>query len=172
MAATRRRVGFIGVVVAGLLVLGTACSSSSKSSSSTTTISVSAACSQINSIQSSMNSMGSKFSGATITSAQFAQVQKDLASLATQIEDFASNAPSAIASQTQAVATGFTSFSNAISAVDANNLAQPAVQAQVTSAVDAFNNNAALQQANDAVTAWTNQNCGGTSGTTVATGTN
>jgi hypothetical protein len=170
MTASRRRVGFIGVVVAGLLVLGTSCSSSTKSGSSTTTISTADQCSQLksdmNSIQSEMSSMSTKLNAAGDNAiAQLIQAQKDMAVVATQLQDMSSSVPSAIQSQWETVTNAVTTFSTAFSAIDMNNVAQPAVLAQVQAATNALNDNTAAQQAGDAVNAWIAQNCG-TTGTT------
>jgi hypothetical protein len=165
MSVSRRRVGFVGVVVAGLMVLGGACSSSGKSSSSTTTVSVSAQCSQLKSLEATLKSdMASLQANLKAASGNvvglLTQAQSDLANMATQMQDAQSSMPSAIASEWQTVTTAFTTFTTAFSAVNMNNITDPAVQAQMQAATDALNNNSAATQAGDAVDTWMSQNCG------------
>jgi hypothetical protein len=158
MTTSNRRLGFIGLALAGFLVLGAACGSSSKSSSSTTTVASASS--------GSSGSSGTSLSGscldlekmveqmATEIGAAFtsSNAQGDFATLESAMQNATANVPS------QTIVTAYTKFVNAIKGINLADLTNPATAAQVQAAASEMNS-PAVQQASDNINAWAKQNC-------------
>jgi hypothetical protein len=165
MTTSNRRLGFIGLALAGFLVLGAACGSSSKSSSSTTTVASASS--------GSSGSSGTSLSGscldlekmveqmATEIGAAFtsSNAQGDFATLESAMQNATANVPSQVKSDWQTIVTAYTKFVNAIKGINLADLTNPATAAQVQAAASEMNS-PAVQQASDNINAWAKQNCG------------
>jgi hypothetical protein len=164
MAVSLKRVGFVGFVVAGLLLLGTACSSSNNSSTTATTVPSAAQCDSINALGTSLQAkmQSAKDAGTAMSNGDGAALktaQSNFSSLATDLQSAVSTAPTAIQGDLETLATAISAFSTSLNAVTLTNINDPAVQAQLNAASTAMSNNTAAQTAGQNIGAWVSANC-------------
>jgi hypothetical protein len=168
MLGHRRSLGLAGLVIAGLMVLGTACSSSSKNSSTTTTVSIAAQCANLKSLATSMTEKGTSAqnAGSALSAGDTAALttaQHDFSSLVSDLQSAAASAPAAIQTDVQMLADSFSAFATALNQVNASNISDPTVQAQLNAAATSLSNNStAIQQAASNIADWASQNCSST----------
>lgn len=175
MRTSSKRLGLMGIVVAGLLLLGTACGGSpSKSSGSSDTVASADSGSNASSADNSNSSGSSGVSGdlgscmnsalawATLvleplgvmtgsSQADLAKMQADAASLRAQI-------PASIKDDFDTYVKAIQAFSDSLRGVDMSNILDPAVQAKLQKASDAMDT-PAVKKASDNVEAYFTKNC-------------
>lgn len=172
MVTKRKSAAFAAFLMAGLMVLGTACGgSSSKSSdssggasgesSATTSKSSgggggnSSSCAELfNKTQELSEKMDAIDTGADGTSTA------GLNDMVKALESFSSSVPSEIRDDWKTIVAGIKEYVNAMKGIDFNNLTDPATMEKLTKATAAFEDSK-YQKASDNLDAWTQKNCPG-----------
>lgn len=168
MSSKKKGAVLASVLVAGLMLMGTACGGSSKSSdsasssgdsSSATTAKPSSGggdsskCVELfnktEELSAKMDAMDTSTSG---------DMAADMDSAVKTLESFTSQVPSEIRDDWKTIVSGFKSYADALDGVNFNNLTDPATMEKLTKAGAALDD-PKMQKAYDNIEAWTNKNC-------------
>ena len=166
MRGTTKRAAFATLLMAGLMLVGTACSGSSDKSGDSSNGSESSSATTAKVVEGDASSCADLFnkteelsanlesSMSTASSSSFA----DLSSMMSSQDSFTSTVPSAIREDWKALVSGLKDYADAMKGVDMNNLTDPATQEKLTKAAASMDD-AKFQKASDNIEAWVTTNC-------------
>lgn len=171
MHTTKKGAVLAAVLMAGLMLVGTACGGSSKKSDSASSSGSSSESSSATTAKSSGGSGGdasncldlfnkseelsSKMEAAMSNSSGTAS---DMNAMVSSLESFTSSVPSAIRDDWKTIVAGIKSYADALKGVDMNNLMDPATQDKLMKAAASMED-AKFQKASDNLDAWVAKNC-------------
>ena len=166
MRGTTKRAAFAALLMAGLMLVGTACSGSSDKSGGSSNGSESSSATTAKAAEGDASSCADLFnkteelsanlesSMSTASSSSFA----DLSSMMSSLDSFTSTVPSAIRDDWKSLVSGLKEYADAMKGVDMNILMDPATQEKFTKAAASMDD-AKFQKASDNIEAWVTQNC-------------
>lgn len=167
MYAMKRGGSLAAFLIAGFMILGTACggsssksndssgSTSAESSSATTASSGGGAanCAELfNMSEKLATAMSANGMGVT------GDVSSSMSASAKALEAFSSQAPSEIRDDWKTLASGFTAYAQALEGINFNNLTDPATMEKLSKATESMDDSK-MQKASDNINAWIEKNC-------------
>ena len=168
MRTTKRSAVLAAVLMAGLMLVGTACGgssnksdsasssgSSSESSSATTAKSSGGDASSCLDLFNKTEELSTKMDAMMTDSTGSSS---DLSAMVSALDSFTSSVPSAIRDDWKTIVSGIKSYADAIKGVDMNNLMGPATQDKLMKAAASMED-AKFQKASDNLDAWVAKNC-------------
>jgi len=171
MRTTKKGAVLAAVLMAGLMLVGTACGGSSKKSDSASSSGSSSESSSATTAKSSGGSGGDSsscldlFNKTEELSAKMDAMMTDstgstadLNAMVSALDSFTSSVPSAIRDDWKTIVSGIKSYADAIKGVDMNNLMDPATQDKLMKAASSMED-AKFKKASDNLDAWVAKNC-------------
>lgn len=168
MRTTKKSAVLAAVLMAGLMLVGTACGgssnksdsasssgSSSESSSATTAKSSGGDASSCLDLFNKTEELSTKMDAMMTDSTGSSS---DLSAMVSALDSFTSSVPSAIRDDWKTIVSGIKSYADAIKGVDMNNLMDPATQDKLMKAAASMED-AKFQKASDNLDAWVAKNC-------------
>ncbi|GEM_PF-1309141 len=167
MRTTKKSAALAALLMAGLMLVGTACggsssksneSSSSSGSSSEATAKASGSGGDAGSCSDLFNKSEELASKMDAAMANSNGVSSDLSSMVSSLEAFTSSVPSAIRDDWKTIVSAFKSYVDATKGIDMNNLTDPATIEKLTNAASSMDD-AKFQKASENLDAWVAKNC-------------
>ena len=166
MRSTTKRAALAALLMAGLMLVGTACSGSSDKSGDSSNGSESSSATTAKAVEGDVNSCADLFNKTEELSANLESSMSsasssssvDLSSMMSSLDSFTSTVPSAIREDWKALVSGLKDYADAMKGVDMNNLTDPAIQEKLTAAAASMDD-AKFQTASDNIEAWVTTNC-------------